>query len=535
MNKKSFQIVLPVILGLVLALGMQIGIKFSKVGTGTKSVISRIATPSKETNIDDIIQFINNRYLDTVNNSQLREVAIQSIFDNLDPFSAYIPPRDLKTVNESLEGKFEGIGIEFYIVNDTITVVTPISGGPSEALGILSGDKIIKIDSINVAGINITNQDVIDKLRGEKGTEVNVEIQRNGNSSLISFDIIRDKIPIYSVDISYMVDDSTGYLKINRFSSSTYEEFRKGMQSLIQSGMKQLILDLRQNPGGFLTAATMIADDFISGDNLIVYTEGLNAKRNDFYAGKTSLFEEGKLIVMIDEGSASASEIVSGAIQDWDRGLIVGHNSFGKGLVQEQYPLKDGSALRLTVAKYYTPSGRCIQRPFKENSKGIKYHDGYSSIDSSIYQDTFYTSKGKEVFASGGIVPNITLKRDSTPANDFLVSVLIKGVIPQFIYGYYANHKEKLMFSSFKEYKDQFFISDDLFNEFVQFAEEKGVKDFPSDIIAKSKKKIKTRLKAYIAKQMWQSEGFYPIIHEIDDDFQQTYQILSSYTDKPVN
>ncbi len=524
MNNRKINIVLPLILALVLALGMQIGIKYNEIANGKKPIYNIIE--NNGTKIDDIMSFINNRYLDTINESKIKEAAIHTIFDNLDPFSSYIPSRDLQQVNESLEGNFEGIGIEFFIVNDTIMVVTPISGGPSELLGIQSGDKIIKIDSQKVSGIEITNQDVVDKLRGPKGTKVTVSIKRNHKEDLLDYTITRDKIPLYSVDVSYMIDEVTGYLKINRFSSTTYSEFRQKMQELTEKGMEKLILDLRQNPGGYLNAATMIADDFLSGDKLIVYTQGLHANRNDFYAGKSKLFEEGALVVLIDEGSASASEIVSGAIQDWDRGTIVGRPSFGKGLVQEQHTLDDGSAIRLTVARYFTPSGRCIQKPFGQDEKGLNYHDNEAVTDTADSTNIFHTSQGKTVYGSGGITPDVIIPVDTQGTNQYLVSLLIKGIIPQFVYNHFNTNTDFYdQYKNIDQFKKEFSISQELFEDFINFAEAEGIKR-DNEKIAEAKKIITTRLKAQIARRKWQEQGFYPIIHELDKTFQKGYKII---------
>lgn len=514
MDKKKLNIFLPLLFALVLALGMQLGIKYTEINGVKKPVTVKLNYQSK---LDDIINFIDVRYYDTINKHNLYETAISSIFESLDPFSTYIPPIELAHVNESLEGNFDGIGIEFYILEDTIMVVSPISGGPSEALGIRSGDKIVLIDSQNVAGIGITNEDVIGKLRGKKNTKVSVGILRAGHSGLLTFNITRDEIPIFSVDVAYMVTSDIGYIKINRFSAKTHEEFRRELEILKGKGMSGLILDLRQNPGGFLNAATAIADEFLPNKKLIVYTEGKASSRNDFYATTQGLFEEGSVLVLIDEGSASASEIVSGAIQDWDRGLIIGRKSFGKGLVQEQYPLNDGSALRLTVARYYTPSGRCIQKPLTNFQSASNSTNEKENLDTTAFQ----SSLGKKLYGGGGITPDIEVPVDTNWQSPYLLQILINGIIPQFVYQHYAANQTYYLktYLSLEKFRNEFFINDKLLEAFTTFAAEKGIKKNSKDFV-KSKKYLQTRLKAYIARQAWKEEGYYSIINEIDNVFE---------------
>lgn len=530
--KKKIQIFLPLILSLVMILGMMIGFKLQETSSEKINISSAGNHNSK---INDLFQYIDAKYVDTVNGEQLKESAIVGVLKKLDPHSAYIPARELKAVNQSLEGNFEGIGIEFFIVDDTITVVTPLSGGPSEALGILAGDKIIKIDDKNVAGTGIKNEDVVSKLRGDKGTKVKVSILRSGSRDLIVYTITRDKIPIYSIDAAYMVDNELGYIRINRFSATTYEEFMRSLEKLKTAGITKLILDLRGNPGGYLNAAIGIADEFLENKKLIVYTQGHSYPRYDYYARSDGLFEKGDLAVLIDQGSASASEIVSGAVQDWDRGIVLGRRSFGKGLVQEQYTLPDSSALRLTVARYYTPSGRCIQRPYKDGFE--KYyeeiderflHGEFQNADSIHQQDTvkYFTSKGRVVYGGGGIIPDIFVPLDTAGNSSYLRELFAKGIIAQFAYHYVGNHKADLeKYKNSVEFAKNFSIDEKMMKEFIDYAEQHSV-PFDENGFKKSKTILIVRLKAYMAQQVWKSEDQYPVLQQIDNAFQKAYQVL---------
>lgn len=529
-NKYKF--LLPLLFAVILVLGINLGLKLGSI-TGSKKPIGETNSQSR---LEEVLRLIEVRYVDSVNTGDLVNGAIGDILEDLDPHSFFIAAEDLQGVNESLEGNFEGIGIEFYIVKDTIIVVSPISGGPSEALGIRSGDKIITVDDSTIAGVGITNQGVIDMLRGPKGSKVKVGIKRPGSKELIAYDITRDKIPLYSVDVGYMVDDTVGYIKINRFSATTYTEFMEQLRKLNEAGMTHLMLDLRQNPGGYLTAATMIADEFISGRDILVYTMGRTYDRMDYTAKADGEFESGRIAIMIDDGSASASEILAGAIQDWDRGLIVGRRSFGKGLVQEQYPLEDGSALRLTVARYYTPTGRCIQKPYDDleaynNEVFERYdHGELMTVDSVQHPDSliFYTPKGRIVYGGGGIIPDIFVPLDTS--YNYVAMGKIQALIPQFAYNHFANHLQE--FNNYKKseyFKQNFSISPELYDAFLAYAKAEGLEVSDEDI-ALLESRTKTILKAHFARQLWQDEGFYPVIHTLDPTFQKTYNELKAFT-----
>ena len=526
-NKKNY--LLPFLFSIILALGMAIGFKLRE-STWTKRPIVQKADYNK---LEEIFSLVENKYVDTIAKEMIIDKLIEGLLEELDPHSFFISAKELEGVNESLEGNFEGIGIEFYVLKDTIIVVSPISGGPSEALGIMSGDKIVKIEDSLVAGIGITNNEVIKMLRGEKGTTVKVGISRRNSADLLDFTITRDKIPIFSVDVGYMVNESIGYIRISRFSATTYKEFMQQLKKLKKEGMEKLIIDLRQNPGGYLNAATMIADELLSADKLLVYTEGKAYERKEYTSRSNGFFEKGEVSVIIDQGSASASEILAGAIQDWDRGIVVGRRSFGKGLVQEQYNLRDGSAVRLTVARYYTPSGRSIQKPYNNGSlqynqeTSQRYHNGeYISIDSTVFVDSlqYFTSKGKPVYGGGGIMPDIFVPIDTT--FDYQNLIRVRGYVLEFIYDYYAKNQEHFeQYRDFKDFERNYQISGSTFREFIRDATARGLK-IDSTALNLLEDKIKVILKAYIAGQLWKNEGYYPVYHSIDETFLKTVELL---------
>jgi carboxyl-terminal processing protease len=534
MANKKYHFLLPVLFAVVLAIGLWGGFQMKEETVKKVSIINKKGGTSK---FDHLMNYLNSKYVDTLDQKKLTQTAIENVLDKLDPHSFYIPPQDLENVNNSLEGKFEGIGIEFFIVNDTITVVSPISGGPSEKLGIRAGDKIVEIEDTSVAGKGITNKDVIDKLRGPKGSKVTINIKRPNEDELIPYTITRDKIPIHSVDVGYMVNDRIGYIKISRFSGKTFDEFAEKLKTLLDEDMKKLILDLRQNPGGYLGASTLLADEFLSGRKMIVYTEGKSYQRKAYKAKNPGRFEEGELAILIDEGSASASEIVAGAVQDWDRGTIIGRRSFGKGLVQEQFQMEDGSALRLTVARYHTPSGRCIQKPYGDDNQEYyreianRFKNGeYVHPDTSTPSDSllYTTSEGDTVYGGGGIMPDIFVPMD-TSGNMRYYSKL-RAKIPPFVYGYYADHKEL-----FKEvenprtYREIFQLPSQTYQAFLSYAEEQGI-PIKEDELGELKPRITTTLKAYLGRQMWRNKGYYPVMNTIDTTFQRALKKLSTDT-----
>ncbi len=488
-----------------------------------------------------LLYYIEQMYVDTVHSEQLVETAIQSMLEELDPHSVYISKEQLARANEPLNGNFEGIGIQFNILKDTIFVVSPISGGPSEKLGIQAGDKIVTVDGENVAGIGITNQDVMDLLKGPKGTQVDVGIKRAEAKKLLDFNIIRDKIPIYSVDASYMIDNEIGYVKVNRFSKTTMRELRQALSKLKAAGMQSLVLDLQGNGGGLLNTAIDMADEFLSEDKLIVYTEGRSFPKDETYARRMGMFEKGRLVVLINEGSASASEIVSGAVQDWDRGLIIGRRSFGKGLVQRPVQLPDGSAVRLTVQKYYTPSGRCIQKSYEEGveayrrEKFERFENGeLMSLDKLDLPDSlkFKTNiKKRTVYGGGGILPDIFVPLDTTQSSEYFNQMLRSGTMNQFALEYVDRNRDELeaRFPVSETYLNDFEITDEVTDELIGYAAQQEIKFEEADWEL-SKNAIAIRLKALIGRNLFDYTTFYQVINELNPTYVRAIEVLRDGT-----
>ncbi|MCH8330066.1 MAG: S41 family peptidase [Bacteroidetes bacterium] len=531
---KKINIWLPSLLAVVLITGMLVGMKV-KDTTANK----RALTLNSGANYDkftDILNYIGVKYVDTVNKVKLTEQAINEVLKNLDPHSLYIPAKDLEQVNEPLEGKYKGIGIEFSIVSDTIIVVSPINGGPSDLLGIQSGDRIIKIEDKVVAGTGINNNDVFSLLRGPEDTEVSIHIKRKASANLIKYTITRDEIPINSVDVFYMMNSTTGFIKINRFTLTTYEEFIKALEAMINEGMRKLIIDLRGNPGGYLTAAVEIADELLDQKKVIVYTEGRSTPRKEHNTRREGFFETGDLIILINQGSASASEIIAGAVQDWDRGLILGRRSFGKGLVQEQYNLRDGSALRLTISRYFTPTGRSIQKSYKNGLKDYEEelfkrteNGEFLSADSIPIADSlkFVTPGGKVVYGGGGITPDVFVPLDTSYNHDYLWKVQTKDLLRKFSYNYYSNHKSEFdVYPDLDSFLKGFNVTNKRFKAFTDFVVEAGspeANDLPENII----RYIKVHIKAQIARQIWDNVGYYRVVYEMDNALNKAYKMIN--------
>jgi carboxyl-terminal processing protease len=482
------------------------------------------------------MQLINYAYVDTINEARLVEKAIVETLKDLDPHSVYISKKDVQKANEPLEGNFDGIGVQFEILKDTISVVHSIPGGPSERLGIMSGDKIVKIDGETVVGKKITNQFVLDHLRGKRGTKVSVSIFRKGKKDLIDFTITRDKIPINSIDAAYMIKPGVGYINLNKFAQTSMQEFTESVNLLNSQGMKSMILDLRNNSGGYMGTSIDLSDAFLGPSKLIVYTQGRKAQREDFYSTAKGLFESGKLVIMINENSASASEIVSGAIQDWDRGIIVGRRSFGKGLVQRPFQLPDSSVIRLTTARYYNPSGKCIQKPYSEGTD--KYYEDFSirmkhgeliHPDSIKFPDSlkYYTSKKRVVYGGGGIMPDVFIPWDSTPISDYYLDLRRKNVINSYV-GDYVDKSRNTLKSSYPEFSiyDRDFLIDDAFMAgFFTYAEKEGVKKDEKGY-ADSEKLIKSQLKGLIAQKLWDMTELYTIINQYDEEVLKAIEVV---------
>ena len=493
-----------------------------------------------------LMRYIGQLYVDSVSVEDLTERAMVKMLEDLDPHSVYFSAEELKEADEPLNGNFDGIGVQFNIFKDTIMVVSPISGGPSERLGIRAGDRIVEVDGENTAGIGITNRDVMKLLKGPKGTVVQVGIKREGEAELLTFDITRDKIPIYSIDAAHMVDKKIGYIKVSRFAKTTMDEFRDAILSLQDQGMKDLILDLQGNGGGMLRTAIAMSDEFLSEDKLIVYTEGRAFEREDTFAQYKGLFEKGRLVVLIDEASASASEIVSGAVQDWDRGLVVGRRSFGKGLVQRPMRLPDGSAVRLTVQKYYTPAGRCIQKPYDEGveayrkEKFERFEKGeFMTLDSLDLPDSLMHKTrilAREVYGGGGILPDLFVPLDTTLNSPTFSRILRKGLCSKYALAQVDAHRnawETRHASEDDFVRDMTFTAEEL-AAFKAYVLEEDV-EVDNEDWARSLPAIELRLKAFFGRNTYESKTFYRVIGGLNEALQEAIRVLNDGTFNAAN
>ena len=518
-NNNRRSIFLPVMLGIALAIGVFIG-KFLPV---SDDLHRHSSIRSRSDKLNSILNIIESNYVDSVNRNDLIDAAIPAILKKLDPHSVYIPAKDLARANEPLQGNFEGIGISFNMLTDTILVISTIPGGPSEKMGLLPGDKILYVNDSLVAGKHISDEQVLGMLKGPKGTVVRIKILRSGQKELLPFDIVRDKIPIYSIDVSYMINDYTGYIKINNFAMTTFEEFMKGLRELKDQGMTSLIVDLRGNSGGIMEVAIQIANQFLKEGELIVYTMGRARPRKEFMATGKGEFETGDLVLLVDEWSASASEILAGAIQDNDRGTVIGRRSFGKGLVQEPIPVADGSELRLTIARYYTPSGRSIQKPYNNgfdeyfDDLSKRYHRGEFEISDSIhFSDSlkFTTPGGHIVYGGGGIMPDKFVPVDTSGVSPYFIKT--RPLIYRFALKYTENNRELLKKFTDSRELEKYLDRQPLIDQFVQYAASNNIK-MDRTGLKTSGNIISTQIKAYIARNMLDNKGFYPIWEKIDN------------------
>lgn len=492
-----------------------------------------------------IAQFtINNLYVDKVDENKLAEQAIIGMLTQLDPHSTYSNAEEVRKMNEPLKGNFEGIGVQFQMIEDTLLVIQPVSNGPSEKVGILAGDRIIAVNDSTIAGVKMSTENIMTRLRGAKGSKVKLTIVRRGVKDPIFFTVKRDKIPVYSLDASYIIEPKIGYIRISHFGATTTEEFKAAMKKLQGEGMKDLILDLQGNGGGYLDAAINLANEFLEQKELIVYTKGRSAQRSDFYAKGDGKFQKGRLIVLVDEYTASASEIVSGAIQDWDRGLIVGRRSFGKGLVQRPIDLPDGSMIRLTIARYYTPSGRCIQKPYEGKSgdeKLKKYnedlidrynHGELTNADSIHFADSLkvLTKKIKRtVYGGGGIMPDYFVPIDTTLYSDYHRNLVAKGAIIKCTLKFIEANRQDLKktYQSFKSFNDKFNISEAMLNDLKAIGEKEGVK-YNEKQYQTSISLIKIQLKALIARDLWDMNEYFQVMNQSNKSVQKALEILNT-------
>jgi carboxyl-terminal processing protease len=531
-NNSPRQIGLPLALCIGLAAGVLIGSSLNSTSVRGKS-------GDDIQKFREVLGFIKDEYVDTARTDVLVDEAIQHMLDKLDPHSAYIPVSHRVEANEDLQGNFEGIGIEFSIFHDTLVVVSALSGGPSEAVGLQPGDKIIKVGDKMIANIGLTNPQVMKLLKGPKGTEAKLEVVRRNVKNLLLFTIIRDKIPQHSVDVAYMIDREIGYIKVNRFSQTTFDEFQKSLDTLRKQGMKKLILDLQGNPGGYMNQAIDLADEFLSEGKKIVFTKGKDKKYNsDALSTSKGDFEKGDLIVLVNEGSASASEILAGALQDNDRALVVGRRSFGKGLVQSPFDLSDGSELRLTISRYYTPSGRSIQKPYgdmEEYSKDMlkRYkHGEFFNADSIRFNDSlkYHTVNGRTVYGGGGIMPDYFVPLDTTQNSHYLNEMYTSNSVQEYTFNYAAKHKEELSKMGYQRYFRNFVVTDEMLQQLSKIGERNKVPADTKDL-QRHKESFQVNVKAQIARKIWNNNGFYPIYNRENEILQQAVKLFDRIPD----
>lgn len=526
-KNSSYQISLPLILCIGIAGGVLLG-----AGLTSKSGGSEVSRDVQK--LREVLNLVKSEYVDETKTDDLVEDAIAHMLGKLDPHSAYISSKDRVAANEDLQGNFEGIGIEFSIFNDTLTVVAALSGGPSEAVGLRPGDKIVKVNDKVIANTKLTNLDVMRYLKGPKGTEVKIEVMRKGKKEPITFTIIRDKIPQFSVDAAYLVAPDIGYIKVNRFSQNTHQEVHDAMIKLRKEGMKKLVLDLQGNPGGYMDQAIAIADEFLPKGEKIVFTKGQEKRYDeDALATEKGDFEKGDLIVLVNEGSASASEIVSGALQDNDRALVVGRRSFGKGLVQRPFNLSDGSEVRLTISRYYTPSGRSIQKPYEnldEYDKDMvkRYKNGeFFTPDSIHFNDSlrYKTVNGRTVYGGGGIMPDYFVPLDTTLTSKYFNELSYANVLREFAFNYAEQNNTVLKKMTFAKYQQDFVVADAMLNNLVDLGRKHKIEPDFKDL-KKNKKLFQVYLKAEIARRVWGNEAFFPIYNETNEVLQQAIKLF---------
>ena len=535
-KNKRIAIWLPVIIAASIALGIFIGNHYLSISTG------KFRSYASGNKINAILDIIDEQYVDTVNMSQLVEGAIPKIFSELDPHSGYIPAADAQMVNEELEGSFSGIGVSFNLQTDTILVISVIPGGPSEKAGLLAGDRIITINDSLFAGNNSSQGKIMKTLRGAKNSVVKLGIKRSTSQDLLYFNVTRGDVPVNSVDVAYVVREGVGYIKVNKFARTTYNEFITAIAKRKQQNCKSFIIDLRGNTGGYMDAAINMINEFMANGRLIVYTEGKAFPRNDVYANGTGTCQDAPIVVLTDEFSGSASEIFAGAIQDNDRGLIIGRRTYGKGLVQSQIPLSDGSALRLTIARYYTPSGRCIQKDY-ELGKTDEYdqdlfnrfmHGEFDSADSIKINNSlkYQTSLGRTVYGGGGIMPDIFIPRDTSGVTSYFSNVINSGVLNLFTLEYSDNNREKL--SSFKTYQElyNYLKKQPLLDKFTNYAVSKGIRKRVT-LINISAKLIENQLHSYIVRNFFNDEGFYPIFLKDDVTLLKAVEVIEQGKSMP--
>ena len=522
---------IPFLLAICLIAGIAIGTFYANHFSGNKLGI--INTSSNKLNA--LLRIINDQYVDTVNMGELVEEAMPQILSELDPHSSYIPAKDLEAVNADLKGSFSGIGIQFTIQNDTIHVNSVIQGGPSEKVGLMAGDRIVEVDDSAFVGKIVTNSEAMKRLKGEKGSKVKLGVYRPGEKDLLHFTVIRGNIPVKSIDAAYMINEKVGYIKVNKFGETTYPELLIALAKLNQKNCEDLIVDLRGNTGGYMAAAIQMVNEFLPNNRLIVYTQGRKSPREDYNSNGTGSNQKMPLVVLVDEGSASASEIFAGAIQDNDRGTIVGRRSFGKGLVQQPIEFSDGSAIRLTIARYYTPSGRCIQKPYEKGKESeyeldllTRYEHGEFFSADSIKQDeteVYHTRLGRPVYGGGGIMPDIFVPQDTTGMTSYFRMAANRGLIIRYTFDYTDQNRSTLQKYDTPEKMEAYLKGQNLLNKFAAWAEKKGLKR-RNNLMMKSRRLFEMSLYGNIIYNMLGMEAYVEYLNESDKTVLKAVEIL---------
>ena len=532
MKKLNFW--LPLLFAVVMILGMLIGYRlYPSISTGGFFKTGKLSP------VQEVLDIINDKYVDSVHADSLSEEAIQGLLSHLDPHSYYIPAIDQVEMNEDLQGNFQGIGVEFQILSDTVDVTNVISGGPSDKAGLQVGDQIIRVNDSVVAGNGITAERIKKLLRGPGASMVNVSMYRG--HTLRQFTIQRGMIPLPALDAAYLIDKESGYIRINKFSRTTFEEFMQALDSLEKQGMKKLVLDIRGNGGGIVDEAVNMADEFLGNDELIVYTEGRKSPRKEYHAQRPGSFESGKLILLVDEGTASASEILAGALQDWDRASIVGRRTFGKGLVQEPFELNDGSELRLTIARYYTPLGRSIQKPYNKGREAYneevidRFHNGevIHGDTSNIHAGpVFKTPAGRQVYGGGGITPDVFVALDTAQISRNVSALYISGTLNNFIYEYYIHHQAELkQFQTVAAFYSDFKKDDEVWTALSTYAKKDSIN--LDGVGSVDRSQVEIRVKALLARLIWHMQGYFYIMNQTDPVLKKAMELLVSNNPMP--